>query len=158
MPRTKGSKNIATLIKEAKTDIERNELIEANKHLKSVQKLIGNMQVAVPVESTEKKKRGRPKKNVEATPVVSVVSVPATKEVPVSTPGLEIDFGVKRVLRDTKPNPNHSYYQYIHPCNLHLKNYHYKFYIVKDGKNIESKAYENIKDCHAAVRELIEGV
>lgn len=61
------------------------------------------------------------------------------------------------MLIETKSNSNHSYYQYIHPCNLSKAKYDYRFLgIVIDGKIINSEPYSDIKECHEALRRLIE--
>lgn len=67
------------------------------------------------------------------------------------------DVAVRVSTVDTKSNPDHSYYQFIHPCNLENKNYDYRFLgIIKDGKNYSSLPFANREECHTLLKKLIE--
>lgn len=60
-------------------------------------------------------------------------------------------------LSDTKPNNAHTYYQYIHPCNLHKAKYDYRYLgVVKNGELYDSEPFESIDKCHEALQRFIE--
>lgn len=59
---------------------------------------------------------------------------------------------------DTKINPKGTYYQYIHPCNITANGYKYRFLnIWKNGVNYTSEPYNTLKECHEALKTIVEG-
>lgn len=105
------------------------------------------------IQSNLKQEKSSPKKakspKVSSDPILTSVTSDAK---------LTFDPTAKEEPINTRANSNHSYYQYIHPCTVTKDKIEYAYYIVREGKNITSKPYSDIKKCHEDLLHVLEGL